>query len=374
MKFNFKEAIKAIDGVATPVISESSTSGYGTPERLSMWNMTRSHLAPVMAIIPLDKPQGYVFGKARQIEGKSALEFSRDGEYFERLVLDKSYVKDDIFQFSSGVYDVVEEFTIAADTSDFEVANIIESMLASGAIVHHMVESTFSLEKLMVTAASTYTRCAITQELMQDIESSYGIDLMRDALVASASERMNKEMVRFMLETAKADAPFAMKNDGDYKDARSLARAIQDSASNIQIDTGNEATWVMMSPKVYSILSTSGLIDDGFLGDLEVLKDMYFAPKDKEYFLVGFVHEADDSDHAGDQFEKFQVGSYVLAPYVQEFHRVLATESMAEVQGSQLRFAISVAPYGGMDKKVAGDNALQHAGKNTNARLVEVTL
>lgn len=369
---SIKEIISSINK-ENVVLSESSSASYGRPERLSMWNMTRSRLAPVMATIPLDNPQGYIFGKARKISDKSALEFSRDGLYFSMIELGKTYQPGEVFQVAQGVFEAVEEIKFAQDTSDFELQYQVETALARGKIKYHMVESTFSVQKLLVTAYSTYTKTEITQELLQDIESAYAIDLVKDALVSSAAERMNKEMVRFMLHTAAKDSDFEVSEAKDYKDARTMARRIQEAASKITQDTGNIANWVMCSPNVYALLSTSGLLDNEFLGDLEVIKDMYFAPKDKEYFLVGFVHEADDSDHNGDQLGKFEVGSYVLTPYVEDFHKVLATESMSSIQGSQLRYSISVAPYGDMEKDVkSGDNMELHAGKNTNARLVDV--
>lgn len=370
MNFSLADYLNQINKSSETGAITESVASTGVPTKLGLYNMLRGRVLPgILAINKLDTEQGAVFGKVRKIDSVTALEYSMNDEYFKPLELDVEIPKGQDFQYGQAVYTANDAITFSGN--DFTVATQIDDALAQELIEYKDVEVSFSIEKLNVIAKSVRSKLSITQELLQDVSAIYGADIVTSAIIDSSSERITRDAIRFMRDTAVKGDDITVPAEAGFAEARKLARVILDEASEISKATGNIATYVLCSPKVKNFLFESGLVDDtGFLDDLEVRSAEFYTKGD--FFLVGFCRPANESDD--DNFEApYEYGSYVYCPFVSGSFDVLDTQNMAQNMLVQNRYAISIAPIGDGHKEFKrGDIRENWLGKNVNARTLNV--
>lgn len=358
-------------------LTESSVTVPGRPAFTKIYNIIRGKLLQnIVAINPVSQPVAAVFGKTRTIDSKNALAFSQEEETAE-FQMDHQYSIDDTFMFRQGLYIVKRPFTIV----NAPVQSMIEQLtdlLDDGTIEPAIVETGFGVSKLMITPSPVMTAVRVSQELLQDVEHTYGSSLVTDALTDSVAERINRSVVRFLEKTAVQTEEFtAFDIHPEYESARVLADRIIREAAEIQKDTGNVATYALVTPDVEAFLRQSGLIDsDGFLGELEIVSTRFYHSQLLNYVIIGFVRDADDiGDDVDTVGEKpFEYGSCILCPYQSAFVDIKDVHDFSENLMVQARYSVSVAPYENTKESKAGDIASLHAGKNLNARRIDVTI
>lgn len=368
-KFDFNAFKKEVN---TTSLNESSVTSNGLPARAELYNLIRGKMLNIYATNPIDVPRAKVFGKIRTIDAVSALEYSQKSDS-EPYVSTKSYTKGEEFKFLQTIYVVNHDFEI--DVSDkFLLVDQIDALEDRGFISVKQLAAEFGVSSLTVVASNQKSTVAYTQEFLEDLEASFSRKLLMDSLSDSASERINREMVRFMEDTSAVANSFIVTAN-DYNEARMLASRIVQEARQVQKDTGNVVTYALVTPGVEALLAQSGLIDvDGFIHGIEIVSTRWYHVKDKEYVILGFSRDQDDvgdnEDSIGDAPYKF--GSIILCPYHEDLIEAIDVESMTGHIMVQRRFGLSVAPYQKETKTVLGGDVQVHAGKNLNARIINV--
>lgn len=360
------------------LITESSVSSLGPMEKQKLYNLIRGSVLGCLAHNPVKQPNSAVFGKIRTINGVNALEYSQKAFETPLLVQGTPYTAGQKFRYAQGVYEVLSPVTFAG--SNFEIGNQIISMEQAGFIRAQPVETDFGISKLIIQASTQASVIRCTQEMLQDMRSVFGDEyatkVLMDAVASSVSERVNREGVRMIEATAAKGTAFSGTND--YDSARKLVSAIHAEALQVQKDTGNICTYVLVTPAVEALIMQSGLVDEtGFLGELEVIGTRFYNEVGKEYFCVGFARDLDGRSRETDGLigdAPFDYGSYIFAPYVEEIYQVLDTENFSRNIRYSTRFSISCAPYKNHKALENGDVAQEHLDSNLNARLVAVTI
>lgn len=366
-QFNLPEYIKAANAVAKPALNESAVAVQGTPEKTVIYQMIRRAVLPsVLAEVRTTKPNAVVFGKFRKIEDKDALEFSKDGVFFNALQTDFDYGAGSEFQYAQSVYVVKSAFRIDSSVTQFDIVNRLLEAVQSGKLEYKQMKSAFGISKLATESSARRTVLSITQELIQDINSVYGPEmagaLVRDCLVSSSSEVINKDAIEFIWKTcAKADN-FEVKVY-DYETARALVQKIHQTANRVTDATGNKCTWALVHPDVAAFIEQSGLVDDGFIGELELVSSNFFTTR--KSVVVGFRRDVEDGDY--EEKPEFMMGSYIFLPFVEQMISVLDTENMSDNLLLDTRYSISCAPYKDEKTFLRGDVAEYHLDANVNA-------
>lgn len=360
------------------LITESSVSSLSQMQKLEVYNLIRGSVLGCFAHNPVDKPNSAVFGKIRTIGGQSALEYSQTT--FKTAVLEESteYTPGQKFRYAQGVYEVLYPVSFTGDS--FEISTQLITAEQAGIIRAELVETDFGISKLAIQASTQASVVRCTQEMLQDMRSLFGDEyatkILMDAVAASVSERVNREGVRMIEATAVKGTAFSGTND--YDSARKLVAAIHTEALQVQKDTGNVCTYVLVTPAVEALIMQSGLVDEaGFIGELEVIGTRFYHETGKEYFVTGFARSIDgrsvDTDGVVGE-APYDYGSYIFAPYIEEIYQVLDTESFSKNIRYSTRFSISCAPYKEEKTFKRGDVAQEHTDANLNARLVAVTI
>lgn len=354
-------------------LNENAVSSVGVPARTELYNLIRGKMLGIMATNPINVPEGYVFGKIRTINSVPALEYSQESNT-EAAVATKSYTQGEEFRFLETIYVVNRDFDIDT-TNQFLLKEQIYTLEQRGYISVKQIASEFGISKLGIVANNQKTTIDVTQEFLQDLDATYGRGLLFEAISDTVSERINRAMVR-LLESTSAVANSFIVTANDYNEARMLASRIVQEARQVQKDTGNVVTYALVTPGVEALLAQSGLIGvDGFIHGIEIVSTRWYHAKDKEYVILGFSRDQDDAgeedvDTVGDAPYKY--GSIIYAPYIEEMTDVLDVESMSQNIQFQTRFGLSVAPYQKETKWVLGGDEEYHAGKNLNARIINV--
>lgn len=367
-KFDFNALKKEINSTS---LNESSVTSNGVPARTELYNLIRGKMLNIYATNPIDVPRAKAFGKIRTIDAVSALEYSQKSDS-EPYVSTKSYTKGEEFKFLQTIYVVNHDFEI--DVSDkFLLVDQIDALEDRGFISVKQLAAEFGVSSLTVVASNQKSTVAYTQEFLEDLEASFSRKLLMDSLSDSASERINREMVRFMEDTSAVANSFIVTAN-DYNEARMLASRIVLEARQVQKDTGNVVTYALVTPTVEALLAQSGLIVNGFIHDIEIVSTRWYSTEGKEYIILGFSRDQDDvgdnEDSIGDAPYKF--GSIILCPYREDLIEAIDVESMTGHIMVQRRFGLSVAPYQKETKTVLGGDTEYHAGKNLNARIINV--
>lgn len=366
-KFNINEFRAAL----RQPLNESSVAVQATPEKLKLYNLIRGRLLGIVATNPISSPEAYVFGKTRTISGVNALEYSQDTDT-ENYVSNVFYNTGEKFKFADTIFVVKRPFTLTF-ADEFELKTKVYALEQQDFIEVDQLSAEFGISKLAVIASNQKSVLNITNDLLHDVDYIYGRSVLNDALADTAAERVNRAAVR-LLESSAVLGPGFSVIAGDYKEARSLAGRIQDEAQKVIRDTGNVPTYVFVTPRTYSLLSQSGLIDKGWLGDLEVIQSRYYHTEGYEYFIVGFARNLDDrgehEDTIGDA--PYEYGSVIFAPYVDQLIDVIDTENFSSNFLMQMRFGMSVAPYKEEKSYVLGNSPV-HFAQNLNARRVDLS-
>lgn len=369
-QFNLPEYIKAANAVAPAALTglnESAVAVTGTPEKTVIYQMIRRAVLPsVLAEVRTDKPNAVVFGKFRKIEDKNALEFSKDGVFFNALQTDFDYGAGSEFQYAQSVYVVNSAFRIDSSVAQFDIINRLLEAVQTGKLEYKQMNSAFGISKLATESSARRTVLSITQELIQDINSVYGPEmagaLVRDCLVSSSSEIINKDAIEFIWKTCAKAENFEVKTY-DYETARALVQKIHETANRVTDATGNKCTWALVHPDVAAFIEQSGLVDDGFIGELELVSSNFFTTR--RSVVVGFRRDVEDGDY--EEKPEFMMGSYIFLPFVEQMISVLDTENMSDNLLLDTRYSISCAPYKDEKAFLRGDVAEYHIDANVNA-------
>lgn len=365
MSFNFDSYSKQLKASST--LNESAVAVDAVPEKTVIYQMIRRAVMPkVLAECRLKTDQGVVFGKFRKIGGVNALEYTKDGAVVASLARDFDYGVDSEFQYAQSVYVVKGPFRVESDVSDFDLTVRLQQEVQRGVLEFKQVEGSFGISKLVTAASSRRTRLSATQELLQDIDSVYGEGmaqaLIRDCLVSSASEIINKDAIDFIWKTCAKTDNFIVK-EYDYGTARALVQKIHQAANKVTDATGNKCTYVLAHPDVIAFIEQSGLVDDGFIGGLELVSSNFFTTA--RSVVVGFRRDVEDGDF--EEKPEFMMGSYIWMPYINELVSAVDTQSMTDNIGVVTRYSISVAPYKEEKTFVRGDDVNKHLDANVNA-------
>lgn len=302
----------------------------------------------------------------------------------------KTFAKDDVFKYQSVIYQAIDtvDFANMGGGDDIDTQLGIALMLNKVRIVSDAgevsameyiepSEAKLKLDRWKIEARTRKLKSAVTQEFMQDIQASgfNGEDVVRDLLAIEIADEVNKDIMHKLQTVSMRHASagvesgiyYAAPASDDPTKGRTLYRIVCEMARAVHADTAFEATYVLCSPKVAALLSSSGWIKGdpdmknlyaGILADgLKVYVD---AVSKFDYVLVGTKQTKGDLEN---------VGSLFYTPYVDvdgagnTLTTVVDPKSLQTSYMAMTRYGLSVNPYTTKD----GDTEQVHQGDEWNA-------
>lgn len=296
----------------------------------------------------------------------------------------------DVFKYQNVIYQAISD----VDLADFGGGDDIDAQLGISQMLNKVrimsdagktsdmeyiepSEASLKIDRWKIEARTRKLKSSVTEEFLKDITASgfNGEDVIRDMLAVEISDEINKDIMH-KLQTVSTRHESAGLEHGIYSAAsasddptkgRTLYRIVCEMARAIHADTAFEATYVLCSPKVAALLSSSGwLKGDTQMKNLYtgVLVDglrVYVDPVSKfDYVIVGTKQSSGDLEN---------VGSLFYTPYLEvddvgaSMIQTLDPKSLQPNYMTMTRYGLSVNPYTTKD----GDNEQIHQGDDWNS-------
>lgn len=379
------------------LISESNDSNpiaNGRPSLVSLTGKADNIIfSDIVATQVTDTPNAAVYGLSVYNTGKKdgdtvKLDIYHDsGTSTGRMTLTRGYALDeadtakaykagDLFKLDAKglFFEVAEDITLSTlngdTTYDKVVTGVSEAKirLVTDAMPYDnpdhadMSEVDFTLRKWDLNVNSRKLRVAISNELIEDLQTS---DLDSDALVddviaSSIAMDINKDIIQKLINVSNRfeDEHFVKDGIGDLstgatitEKSRNLYALVCLAASRVYEKTTYSATYVICSPMVYSILSGSGWIRPTEDAEYDpeknatlsgVMNNGMLVYVDRfplfEYFVVGCKHEREGLE---------SIGSLYYSPYKENdnagFISIISSpDDLHPRIGVMVRYALSV--------------------------------
>lgn len=398
------------------LISESSASGdvdMGRPQLLAMTHAVNALIyTDLVAIQETSKPIANLFG-LRYLNRDGDMSFrtpaTYSGMYGDRKdVTDElkasktSFAAGDVFKYEKVIYQAIEAVNLPdlGGGDDLGLQLNIALMLNKVRIVSDAgetgkmefvepSESKLSLDKWKIEVRTRKLKSEVTHEFMQDAVANgfNGEEMIRSLLATELSEEINRDIVqklqtvsvRHESPNTKSGIYYAGGASDDPAKGRTLYRIVCEMARMVHAETAYEATYVVCSPMVAALLSSSGwLKGDPSMANLYsgVLADgmkVYVDPVTRfDYVVVGTKQSAGGMDNVGSLF----YSPYAAADGAGAFTVTNAVENLQPRFMTMSRYGLSVNPYtvkdGDTDQIHAGDDWNALAGKSKYSRFAGV--
>ena len=327
----------------------------------------------------------------------------RSGIAKELSAATTSFAKDDVFKYQNVVYQAIKAFDMGdlGGGSDLDKQLAISLMINNVRIVSDAGEvsameyiapsdANLKIDRWKIEARTRKLKSSVTNEFMQDITASgfNGADVIRDMLATEIADEVNKDIMH-KLQTVSTRHASAGVDSGIYyagaaaddpTKGRTLYRIVCEMARAVHAETAFEATYVLCSPKVAALLSSSGWLKGdqnmknlytGVLVDgLRVYVD---AVSKFDYVVVGTKQSKGGMDN---------VGSLFYTPYIDvdgvgnTLTTAIDSKSLQPSYMALTRYGLSVNPYttkdGDSGQIHQGDEWNELAGKSKYSRFVGV--
>ena len=319
------------------------------------------------------------------------------GTYGDRSVVNleltdatTSFSKDDVFKYNNIIYQAIESFNMSdlGGGADLDKQLAIALMINKVRIMSDAGEvsameyvapsdANLKIDRWKSNARTRKLKSSVTSEFLQDIKASgfNGEAVIRDMLATEIADEVNKDIMH-KLQTVSTRHVSAGVDSGIYyagaaaddpTKGRTLYRIVCEMVRQVHADTAFEATYVLCSPKVAALLSSSGwLKGDKDMQNLYtgVLVDgirVYVDAVSKfDYVLVGTKQSKGDME---------TVGSLFYTPYIDvdgvgnTLTTVVDSQNLQPNYMAITRYGLSVNPYTTKDN----DNEQIHEGDDWNA-------
>lgn len=398
------------------LIQESTNVGNVALPRPQLVALTKAVNALIftdlVAMQPTQTPIATLFGM-RYLNADGNMTFrtpaTYGGTYGDRSLVtkelsdtEKSFAIDDVFKYEKVIYQAIEAINfetlgggddIAAQLSYALMLGKVRIMSDAGDTTEmeyaEPSEANLKMDRWSVEARTRKLKSAVTVEFLKDIEASgfNGETVIRDMLATEISDEINKDILhklqtvstRHITEGADSAIFYAGAAADDPTKGRTLYRIVCEMARAIHADTAFEATYVVCSPKVAALLSSSGWLKGdmnmqklytGILTDgMRVYVD---AVSSFEYVMVGTKQSKGGLEN---------VGSLFYTPYydVDGSGNFVMNNSASNLQPQYMtmtRYGLSVNPYTTADNDTGqvhnGADWNKLAGKSKYSRFVGV--
>lgn len=316
-----------------------------------------------------------------------------------------SFTTGTLFRSNNIVYKALKDVTIAlydGNTSEEKLNSACMvgdvRLYSDAAFVDDLeyaipVDSDLAIDRWQIESRTRKVRTRATQELLQDM-NSLGIadseDIVRDLMAVEISDEINKDVMQKLqcVSIRHTDPEFApnsvyeIPSVVDPATGRSVYRMICDMSHQLQLDTTYKATYVLCTPRVASLLLSSGwmsgdiympnqpvfdktqektepdwidqswgLMNGWLKSGLKVYVDLF---SKFDYAIVGTKHKISELQ---------SVGSLFYTPYVSwdgagAFTMMTNSLDLQPKYMLMARYGLSVNPYTIAD----GDTSQVHAG------------
>lgn len=406
-----------MSNILNELIQESTNVGNAALPRPQLVALTRAVNALIytdlVATQSTQSPIATLFGM-RYLNADSEMTFRTPATYGgihgdrsaitkELSASESSFGKDDLFKYQNVIYQaiVVVNFADLGGGDDIDKQLSIALMLNKVRIVSDAGEvsemeyiepsdATMTIDRWKIEARTRKLKSTVTHEFLQDITASgfNGEAVIRDLLATELSDEVNKDIMH-KLQTVSTRHASAGVDSGIYYAApaaddptkgRTLYRIVCEMARAVHADTAFEATYVLCSPKVAALLSSSGwLKGDQNMKNLHTgilvdgLKVYVDAVSKFDYVVVGTKQSKGDLEN---------VGSLFYTPYIDvdgagnTLTTVVDPKSLQPSFMTMTRYGLSVNPYttkeGDATQIHQGDEWNELAGKSKYSRFVGV--
>lgn len=367
----------------------------------------------LVAIQETNLPTATLFG-VRYRNPKGDMTFSSaatySGKYASRDnipvgAVGTAYTKGQVFKHptSDVVYEATDSVTLAGADIDEAIMVAVFSnklRLASEAAPTSQYETSedisttsFEMDRWNINVRSRKFKTEMTVELMQDLEANQfnAENVIEDVLGTVASEEVNKDIIQTLINVSHRYNVDGVVTNGIFdattaytaKDAPALGRFLYqlvcEMGQEMNRTTSFEATYVLASSRVVSVLSASGWMhetDETHPLATGRLKNGYYVYTDTntpfDYLLTGCKYDLGEMDHVGSLFytpytESDQAGSIKIS---------VDPQSLQPKVAILMRYGLSVNPYttAANERLVKGDDWVNLSGKSKMSQIVGIKL
>lgn len=402
--------------ILNELIQESSVTGaadMGRPQLLAMTHAVNALIyADLVATQSTSKSIATLFG-LRYLNRDGDMSFrapaTYGGTYGDRALVDKeltadntAFAKGDVFKFDKVIYQAIDDINMTdmGGGDDILVQLSLALMLNKVRIVSDAgetgemefaqpSESKLALDRWKVELRTRKLKSEVTHEFIQDIKAN-GFDgekMIRDMLATEIAEEINRDVMqklqtvstRHNTDTTKNGIYYAGGTTDDPAKGRTMYRIVCEMARAVHSETSFEASYVLCSPRVAALLSSSGWMKgDTNMANLYsgVLSDglkVYVDPVTRfDYVIVGTKQNTGDMENVGSLF----YSPYTATDGAGQFTFAHAVEDLQPRIMAMTRYGLSVNPYTteGEDTEqvYAGDDWNSLAGKSKYSRFCGV--
>ncbi|MGL4523031.1 MAG: hypothetical protein ACRCWQ_10810 [Bacilli bacterium] len=311
-----------------------------------------------------------------------------------------SFAKDDVFKYQSVVYQAIE----AVNLQDLGGGDDIDKQLALALMINKVrimsdagetgtmeyiepSESMLTINRWKIEAKTRKLKSEVSHEFIQDLKAN-GLDadnVIRQMLAHEIADEINRDVmqklqtvsIRHVSPTTASGIYFAGGSTDDPIKGRTLYRIVAEMARQLQSETSFDATYVLCSPRVAGLLTSSGWLKGDptmrrlYAGTLTDGLKVYVDTVSRfDYLVVGTKQTMDELE---------SIGSLFYTPYVEQddvgFTIVNSPEDLQPRYMCMARYGLSVNPYTTSTENEqinAGDNWNELAGKSKYSRFVGV--
>lgn len=403
-----------MSNIINQLLQESSTSdvAQARPQLLALTRAINALIyLDLVAIQKTKTPIATLFGM-RYLNRDGDMTFrtpaTYGGKYGDRASVtseltdsNKTFAQDEVFKYQKVIYQAISavDFANLGGGEDIDVQLSLALMLNKVRIVSDAgevaemeyvepSESKLSIDRWKLEVKTRKLKSEVTHEFLQDITASGldGEEIIRTMLATEVADEINRDImhklqtvsVRHQTSGVDSGIFYAGSAADDPTKGRTLYRIVCEMARAIHAETAFEATYVLCSPKVAALLSSSGWLKGDpnmrklYTGTLtDGLRVYVDAVSRFDYVIVGTKQTSGDLDN---------VGSLFYAPYVEpdDVGSLVSVTTGADMQLRYMnmsRYALSVNPYTTSDPSGQiheGDDWNKLAGLSKYSRFVGV--
>lgn len=399
------------------LIHESTNAGdidAGRPSLVALTHAVNALIyTDLVAIQPSQSPIANLLG-LRYLNRDGDMSFrsmaTYAGKYGDRTVVTdelsatkSSFAKDDVFKYEKVIYQAIVAVNLPdlGGGDDLSLQLNIALMMNKIRIVSDAgelgemeyidpSESNLSIDKWKIELKTRKLKTEVTNEFLQDVQANgiNGDGLIRSLLATELSEEINRDIIqklqtvsmRHESTNTQAGIYYAGGAADDPAKGRTLYRIVCEMSRQVHAETSYEATYVVCTPKVAALLSSSGWIkgdpvmDNLYTGTLVDGLKVYVDPVSRfDYVVVGTKQQMDTVDMVGSLF----YSPYAAQDGVGSMTVINSVENLQPKYMTMARYALSVNPYTIADAEdtkqiYPGDDWNSLAGKSKYSRFTGV--
>lgn len=375
--------------IINQLLSESSTVAIARPTLTAITQKISSQIHnDLVSVVYTERPNVMVMGLRYQyddkIESLTNAFSNGSGRSLEAETTDypATFEIGDYFNIKNIGYQAISNIEFVSEPTQLKLMELVytgQLRIANDAYTNEdkdYTPSSFILDGWKATVATRKIGTAITNELVQDLNSMNieSDNLIENMLVTTISHEINRDIISKLICVAMKSGSIGKEMLLKETDMHNvIIRRIYDEAGRITKQSTFKPSWVLCSSGVAGVIKNSPTYNDGYLAD--ELKIVVDSMSPVEYFMVGVKDEHNGETVAPIYYSPMRDIQRSIFEFT--FLEMVDSANLQPLYGCMSRYALSANPYVDSTLKrqlESGDDWTKSANKSQFCSMVLVDL